>query len=38
MCGFCGFVSKKKEKEETIQKMMDKIIYRGPDSSRNIYR
>ncbi len=33
MCGFCGFVSKKSNKEETLQNMMDKIIYRGPDSS-----
>ena len=33
MCGFCGFVNKQKNKEETIKTMMDKIIYRGPDSS-----
>ena len=33
MCGFCGFVGSKIEKSETLQKMMDKIIYRGPDSS-----
>ena len=33
MCGFCGFVDKKQEKETVLQNMMDKIIYRGPDSS-----
>ena len=32
MCGFCGFVNKKENKKETLQNMMDKIIYRGPDS------
>lgn len=33
MCGFCGFMGSKIEKAETIKTMMDKIIYRGPDSS-----
>ena len=33
MCGFCGFVAKKADKENTIKNMMDKIVYRGPDSS-----
>lgn len=33
MCGFCGFVGEQQEKEEILKKMMDKIIYRGPDSS-----
>lgn len=33
MCGFCGFVGSKIEKSETLQRMMNKIIYRGPDSS-----
>lgn len=33
MCGIVGFVDSMnfKEKESTIQKMMDKIIHRGPD-------
>ncbi len=38
MCGFCGFVNKKQDKDKTIKNMMDKIIYRGPDSERNLYR
>lgn len=33
MCGFCGFVGEQQEKEEILKKMMDKIVYRGPDSS-----
>lgn len=33
MCGFCGFVGEQQEKEVILKKMMDKIIYRGPDSS-----
>ena len=33
MCGFCGFTGKVENNEETINKMMEKIIYRGPDSS-----
>ena len=32
MCGFCGFVNKKSDKKDTLKNMMDKIIYRGPDS------
>lgn len=33
MCGFCGFIGQDENKEDKIKKMMDKIIYRGPDSS-----
>ena len=33
MCGFCGFIGKQQGKEVILKKMMDKIIYRGPDSS-----
>lgn len=35
MCGITGFVDKSstKEKEKIIDKMMDKIVHRGPDSS-----
>lgn len=32
MCGFCGFTGKVENKEQVIEKMMEKIIYRGPDS------
>ena len=32
MCGFCGFVTKKSDKEKKVKNMMSKIIYRGPDS------
>lgn len=33
MCGICGFVSNmlNKDKEITINKMMDKMLHRGPD-------
>ena len=31
MCGFVGYISKHKKKEETIKKMNDTIIHRGPD-------
>ncbi len=35
MCGFCGFEDKlnKEEKQRVIEKMADRIIHRGPDSS-----
>lgn len=33
MCGFCGFTGNIDNKQKTINKMMDKIIHRGPDSS-----
>lgn len=33
MCGFCGFIGEQQGKEVLLKKMMDKIIYRGPDSS-----
>ncbi len=32
MCGFCGFTGKVEDKEQVIECMMEKIIYRGPDS------
>ena len=32
MCGFVGFIGNEQEKEVILRKMMDKIIYRGPDS------
>jgi len=35
MCGFCGFQDKlsKEEKKNTIEKMTNRIIHRGPDSA-----
>ncbi len=32
MCGFCGFTGSIQDRENTIKKMMNKIIHRGPDS------
>lgn len=32
MCGFCGFTGDVENKEQVIKNMMEKIIYRGPDS------
>ena len=32
MCGFVGYVNREKDKKETIKKMSDMIIHRGPDS------
>ncbi len=32
MCGFCGFTGNVENKEQVIENMMEKIIYRGPDS------
>ena len=32
MCGFCGFTGKVENREQVIENMMNKIIYRGPDS------
>jgi asparagine synthase (glutamine-hydrolysing) len=31
MCGITGFVSKDKDKEQHLRKMLDRIIHRGPD-------
>nr|MBQ4320088.1 asparagine synthetase B [Clostridia bacterium] len=31
MCGFVGFTGKLERKKEIINKMMDRIIHRGPD-------
>lgn len=33
MCGFCGFTGHIENREEIIQKMMDRIKHRGPDSN-----
>lgn len=33
MCGFCGFTGNVENKEQVIENMMNKIIYRGPDSA-----
>ena len=32
MCGFCGFTGEVENKEQVIENMMEKIVYRGPDS------
>ncbi len=32
MCGFCGFTGNVENKEQVIKNMMEKIVYRGPDS------
>lgn len=32
MCGFCGFTGKVENREQVIKNMMEKIVYRGPDS------
>lgn len=31
MCGFCGYINKKKKSKEEIKKMTDAISHRGPD-------
>ncbi|MHC5268512.1 asparagine synthase (glutamine-hydrolyzing) [Enterococcus sp. LJL98] len=33
MCGIVGFINTKKQKETVIEKMMDRIVHRGPNSS-----
>lgn len=33
VCGICGFVSDKANKEAIIEDMMDTLVHRGPDSS-----
>lgn len=33
MCGFVGFTGALLNKEEVLEKMMNKIIHRGPDSA-----
>ena len=33
MCGFCGYTGNVENNEQVINNMMEKIIYRGPDSS-----
>ncbi|WP_019412678.1 asparagine synthase (glutamine-hydrolyzing) [Paenisporosarcina sp. TG20] len=33
MCGFTGFIGETKNSSEILEKMMNKIIHRGPDSS-----
>ncbi len=32
MCGFCGFTGSPVNKEKIIEKMMERIVHRGPDS------
>ena len=32
MCGITGYISKSKNKEKNLNKMMDRIIHRGPDA------
>ena len=32
MCGICGFIGKRKDKESILKKMMKAICHRGPDS------
>ncbi|MCR5824890.1 MAG: asparagine synthase (glutamine-hydrolyzing) [Lachnospiraceae bacterium] len=32
MCGICGFTGDPKDKEEILDRMMNRIIHRGPDS------
>ncbi len=32
MCGFCGFTGNIENREAVIEKMMDRIVHRGPDS------
>ncbi len=32
MCGICGFTGNPKDKEEILERMMNRIIHRGPDS------
>ena len=32
MCGFCGFTGNLENREQVIEKMMDRIVHRGPDS------
>lgn len=33
MCGICGFVGKVEEKSAVLEKMMNRIIHRGPDDA-----
>ena len=33
MCGIVGFVNSKDQKEIIIERMMDRIVHRGPNSS-----
>ena len=33
MCGIAGFAEKNNADKETLEKMMDAIIHRGPDGS-----
>ena len=32
MCGFVGFTNRIDNAQETLNKMMDRIVHRGPDS------
>ncbi len=33
MCGFAGFAGKQEKKKEILERMMNRIIHRGPDSA-----
>lgn len=33
MCGFTGFIGETEEREQVLERMMDTIVHRGPDSS-----
>ena len=33
MCGICGFVGKVEDKSAILEKMMNRIIHRGPDDA-----
>lgn len=38
MCGICGIIGAREQKEEIIEKMMDKIRHRGPDDKGSYVR
>ena len=33
MCGFVGFIGQVEDREQVLERMMDTIVHRGPDSS-----
>lgn len=38
MCGINGIISKEKDKDKLIKEMNKRIVHRGPDAERHIYR
>ena len=38
MCGIAGFVNHKEEKEKDLEKMLSRIIHRGPDGSGTYFK